>query len=205
MATETTAANTAANTTKPKRTTKTVTKKDVVKTETPTENTTTKTAAKAEKEVIVPKDVDLHTYIPVKNGFQGKLIYKSKKTGERFEWDSFGDECDMELLELRDAKSSSKNFFKNNWFMFSEDDAWVIKYLGVESYYKNALPVDGFDAVFEKSADEMETILTGLSAAQKRSVAYRARQMIEDGTIDSMKKVSVLEKYLGVELVEHSE
>ena len=37
-------------------------------------------------------DVDINEYIPVLNGFEGKLIYKSKKTGEKFEWDKIGDE-----------------------------------------------------------------------------------------------------------------
>ncbi len=39
-------------------------------------------------------------YVKVLNGTQGKLIYKSGKTGERFEWDSFGSDQEMTLREL---------------------------------------------------------------------------------------------------------
>lgn len=36
---------------------------------------------------IVAKDIDLSMEVTVRNGFQGALIYKSHKTGEKFEWD----------------------------------------------------------------------------------------------------------------------
>ena len=66
---------------------------------------------------IKAKNIDLNQSITVYNGFQGKLIYKSSKTQELFIWDTFGDEQEIELKELRNAKSSTKNFFINNWFM----------------------------------------------------------------------------------------
>ena len=34
-------------------------------------------------------------------------------------------------------------------------------------------------------------------------MAYRAKQLIADGTIDSNKAIASLEKSLGIELVEH--
>ena len=42
-----------------------------------------------------------------------------------------------------------------------------------------------------------------LSKGQKRSVAYRARQLISEGAIDSNKAIATLEKCLDIELVEH--
>lgn len=152
---------------------------------------------------IEPKKIDPNQIITVYNGFHGAMYYRSRKTGELYQWDGFGDEQDMELSELKNAKSSSKKHFINNWFMFDEDDAWVIEYLGVGRYYKNAVSIDGFDDIFTKSPAEIAEIVNGMSAGQKRSAAYRAQQMIEGGEIDSMKKISVLENCLGVELVEH--
>lgn len=152
---------------------------------------------------IEPKRIDPNQIITVYNGFHGTMYYRSRKTGELYQWDGFGDEQDMELSELKNAKSSSKKHFINNWFMFDEDDAWVIEYLGVGRYYKNAVSIDGFDDIFTKSADEIAEIVNGMSAGQKRSAAYRAQQMIESGEIDSMKKITVLENCLGVELIEH--
>lgn len=148
----------------------------------------------------VAKDVDVHQYITVKNGFRGPLIYKSKRTGETFKWDDFGDEQEIELAELKSAKTSSKKFFTNNWFMF--DDSWVIDYLGMNQYYKNAIPIDGFDDIFVKDAEELESLIRKLSDGQKKIVAYRARQLVSEGEIDSNRVIKTLESSLGIELVE---
>ena len=92
-------------------------------------------------------------YITVKNGFNGTLVYKSKKTGERFIWEAFGDEQDIELAELKAAKNSYKAFFVNNWFLF--DDPEVVEWLGMSQYYKHALNSESFDKLFEKTPEEI--------------------------------------------------
>ena len=60
----------------------------------------------AAKEVISPKEIDPEQYVIVRNGFHGKLIYKSSRSGEKFVWSDFGDEQEMQLRELRNAKNS---------------------------------------------------------------------------------------------------
>lgn len=152
------------------------------------------------KKKLIPTNVDVHQYITVKNGFQGVLVYVSTRTGEQFIWNEFGAEQDMELQELKSAKSSSKKFFENNWFMF--DDDWVIEYLGVGRYYKDAISIDRFDELFSMEPDKIVKTVSKLSDGQKRSVAYRARQLIAEGQIDSNKAIAALEKSLGVKLVE---
>lgn len=149
----------------------------------------------------VKKNLDPGMYVTVKNGFNGTLVYKSKKTGERFVWEAFGDEQEIELAELKAAKNSYKSFFVNNWFLF--DDPEVIEWLGMNQYYKYALNSASFDKLFEKSPDEIEKTVKALSDGQKKSVAFRAKQLIADGTIDSIKVIAALEKSLSVELIEH--
>lgn len=160
-----------------------------------------KTTVELEKRHIVPKEVDPHQIVTVRNGFHGRLVYKSPKTGERFVWEEFGSEQDMEIGELRNAKSANKKYFENNWFMF--DEQWIAEYLGLSQYYKFAIPIASFDKFFEKSAAELEKEIANLSKGQKQSVAYRARQLIKEGAIDSNKTIATLEKCLDIELVEH--
>lgn len=152
------------------------------------------------KKPLKPKDIDPSQYVTVRNGFQGRLVYKSKRTGERYVWESFGDEQDMELGELRNARNSNKKFFINNWFMF--DEPWIIDYLGMAQYYKHAVSINDFDKIFDKPAAEVEAIVSSMSEGQKKSVAYRAKQLIGSGGIDSNKTIAALERSLGVELVE---
>ena len=152
------------------------------------------------KKPVVPKEIDPNQIITVRNSFQGRLVYKSKRTGERWSWESFGAEQDMELSELKNARNSNKKYFINNWFMFDED--WVIDYLGMRQYYKNSLNIQDFDQLFKKPVGEIEDIISKLSEGQRKSVAYRAKQLIAEEEIDSNRVINTLEKCLGVELVE---
>lgn len=150
----------------------------------------------AEKKPLVPKDIDPSQYVTVRNGFQGRLVYKSKRTGERFVWDSFGAEQDMELSELRNARNSNKKYFINNWFMF--DEPWIVDYLGMGKYYRFAISIQDFDKLFTKPASEIEKTIANLSDGQKQSVAYRAKQLISEGGIDSNRLIATLENALAL-------
>lgn len=165
-----------------------------------TEQNAPQEAQVTEKKRMVPKDVDPTQIVTVKNGFQGRLVYKSKKTGERFVWDAFGSEQDMELGELRNARNSNKKYFINNWFMF--DEPWIVDYLGMGKFYKFSISIEGFDALFDKPVAEIEETIAKLSDGQKKSIAYRAKQLITEGGIDSNKTITTLEKCLGTELIE---
>lgn len=155
-----------------------------------------------EEKKIVPKEIDLHEYITVRNGSRGRLVYISPRTGERFVWEEFGDSQEMELQELRNAKAANKKFFEKNWFMFDDEFDWVIDYLGVRAFYKNSIGIDNFDEIFSMKPDDLGKMLDEMSEGQKRSVSYRARQLLAEGEIDSMKVVETLEKSLGIDLVE---
>ena len=173
--------------------------------------TAKRTSSKAKKPVapkeepvaqkIVAKDVDLNQYVTVRNGFHGRLIYKSSRTGEKFVWDGFGSEQEMELRELKNARNSAKGFFINNWLMF--DEHWIIDFLGVLNYYTQSYKIEDFDNIFKLSADELKKTLDEMSKGQKKSVAYRANELIAEGGIDSLKVITTLEESLGVELIEH--
>lgn len=151
-----------------------------------------------EEQKVIP--IDPNQYVTVINGYQGRLIYKSRRTGERFDWGEFGADQEMQLRELKNAKSSSKGMFINNWFMFEED--WILDYLGVRNYYKNSVDINTFSNIFSLPHKELEKTIKSMPVGQRRSVSYVARQMIRDKKIDSLKTISILEKSLGVDLIE---
>lgn len=157
---------------------------------------------KVEKVQAAKEEVDPNQTVFVINGFNGRLVYKSKRTGERFVWANMGDEQEMELKELRNAKNSAKGFFINNWFMFGKNDQWVIDYLALGQYYKNSIPIDDYDSILTSNYKIIESKLANIPEGQKASLASRARTLIADGDIDSNKAIATLEEILGVELVE---
>lgn len=160
------------------------------------------TAKKEALAPIIPKHVDLSQLVPVYNGYQGWLIYKSPRTGEKIQWREFGEEQPVELRELRIAKAATtKEFFENNWFMFDDEHQWVIDYLGVRRFYKNAIALDEFDKVFDKTPSEAKKMIARMSEGQRKSLEFRSRQLIESGDIDSRKMIAALEEAFDTELV----
>jgi hypothetical protein len=143
----------------------------------------------------------LDMLVEVQNGFNGKLIYKSKKNlGYRVIFNNFGDFEYMELSELVAAKNSQPKFFSKNWFLI--DDQEVIDYLRVEKYYENSLSSEDISNFFEMSIDEIKKKIGRISDGQKQSIIYRAQEMVDSGEIDSRKKIEALEEALGVQLTE---
>lgn len=154
------------------------------------------------QEAYTVKDVDMNQYITVRNGFPGRLIYKSTRTGEIYTWDEIGAEQDMELKELRNARNASRKFFENNWFVFDDEYDWVIDFLGVRAFYNNIINSEGLDSLFKKSPAKIEAEIQTLTKGQKRTVAYRAMEMIRGKEIDSISVIEILEKGLGINLIE---
>lgn len=146
-----------------------------------------------------PKKIDESQYVTVKNGFHGRLVFISPRTGEKFYWDDYGDEQDIELRELKGAKASGKAFFEQNWFILDE---WVIKYLGVESYYKHSVAPGDCDRLFRMPVNDMKAEIAAMNDAQRSSIAVRARELIGSGDLDSFRVITALEEALGVELIE---
>ena len=147
-----------------------------------------------------PKKLDPNMYVTVRNGYPGLLVYKSTKTGEKFVFYGFGDEHEIELQELKKAKSDQKAFFVNNWFLIDDPD--VIEYLGVKEYYKDAFSYDEFEALTTMTADEVKEKMRGISKGQKTAVARYAGRLIKEGRIDSLKVIAALEEGLGVQLTD---
>lgn len=164
-------------------------------------NTKAKGTAKP-KYAEVPEDVTPNDIIMVRNGFNGKLVYVSTKTGEKFVWDELGDEAEMELKELRTAKNSQKKFFENNWFMFDDEYSWVIPYLGITKFYDNAWPIENLQGILKKSPSEIKKMCAQINDGQKRTLKYMVKELYANGKIDSLKTASALEEGLGITLSE---
>lgn len=141
------------------------------------------------------------TMIPCKNGTMGHLIYIStRQVGYQVEWDGFGDVQEIEFSELQTMRGSQRRFFEDNWILI--EDANVLKQLGVDRYYSNCLNTENFDKIFSMSPEQIEKELTGVSDGLKTSIAARAREKIQDGSLDSLAVIKMISKMCGYNLSE---
>jgi hypothetical protein len=161
---------------------------------------------KIEKPIKVIKTkqkLPLDMMVDCANCTHGRLVYVSKRqNGYVLEWTDFGDTQPIELAELVSMKNTYPRFFRDNWIMI--DDIDVLDYLGVTSFYKNALKVETFDEFFSLSPMEIKEKISVMTNGMKKTVAFRASELIENGSkvMDSRATISAIEEALGFDLIE---
>lgn len=129
--------------------------------------------------------------VECKNITMGKLIYISKKqNGYEIVWSNPGDIEEIELGELMSMRNSQPRFFTQNWIGIEDED--VLRYLKVEKYYNGVPSFEDYDDIFTKPLDEIKVIIANLPAGIKETLGYKAAELINDGTIDSVKTVKYL-------------
>lgn len=167
--------------------------------------TETATATKAENKKPVKLTDDM--MVEVKSCVFGGLIYVDKRTGEQVLWDNEGDIQVVSFELLRSMKASQVAFFKNNWIavvsVLDNDGvtpADVYKGLYVQQYYKDVIDPDDFEKVCSWSVSEIEKKVSLLVPAARTNLAIALNTFIENGTLDSIKKIKAFEKALGCEL-----
>lgn len=151
-------------------------------------------ATKGAKVVDRP-DFDIHDFVEVKNGHVGKLVYVSKKTGEEIVWDSYGDVQELELIELKSARASSKAFFARNYFLLDPD---VVTWLNVGKYYENYIDDDAIVKLSKRPDAEIKKYVNSLTDDQRETFIPRVIRLIDEKIIDSRRAEEAFSKSLGI-------
>lgn len=185
-------------------------------------NTTTKrTTTSAKKETVEnvestvvtsPKKsvkLDDSVLISVKSNTFGGLLYVNPRTGDKTEWNGCGDVQTLTMGDLRAMKGTQRAFFENQWiYIVGVDEAGyedvtaedIYKSLMVTQYYKSVLDPDNYVEMFSWEPHRIKEVVSMMSDGAKMNLVVAANTSIEDGTLDSLRKIQVLEECLGCEL-----
>lgn len=148
-----------------------------------------------------PAKVKLDEFVDVQSCVVGKLIWKSKRTGYKLTWDAYGDINHMQVSDLLDMRNETKKFFIANWVVLLGDRADVIlDFLQVSKYYKDVLNPEDLEEILNGDIDELKTALKSMKDSAKQALVYRARQLYQDGEIDSTKTIKVIRDATGVDI-----
>lgn len=165
---------------------------EVVETKTTTKKRTRVTTPKKREKL--PSDM----LVECQNLTAGKLIYISKRqNGYKIVWSQPGDVEEIELAELITMRNSQPRFFSQNWVGMDED---ILRYLGVDGFYKNVPSFEDFDGIFDLPLEEMQVALGNLPKGLHDTFAYKASELINSGEIDSMKTIRYLCEVFGLEI-----
>lgn len=161
----------------------------------------TKATTKKKTKVTTPKrreKLPNDMLVECQNLTAGKLIYISKRqNGYKIVWSNPGDVEEIELGELITMRNSQPKFFSKNWVGMDEE---ILRYLGVDTYYKNIPSFEDFDGVFELPLEEMQVALSNLPKGLHDTFAYKASELINSGAIDSVKTIRYLCEVFGLEI-----
>lgn len=176
--------------------------------------TATKTAQKTNEKNIknvvekkTPIQLSDDVYVTLRNNVCGKLYYFNSRTGDSYEWGQYGEIQDVRIADLREMKTSQRNFYIKNKFTIVDvpelDDVTpedVIKYLALEQYFKGDLAPNLDDVIHRWTIDDILTRVPNMSRGSKETLIILCNTYIEDGTLDSRKKISAFETALECEL-----
>lgn len=165
-------------------------------------------AVVTEKSSKIAKKIPLDLEVPVTSNYTGRLIFVSKKSnGYSVEWDEYGMTEYMEIGELLSMRNTDRRFYEDNWIVIGDTDEYtseeIYKFLKVDKFYKNAYTPENIDSFFTLSPNEMIKTISTLSKGMKECIAIKAQTMINDGTLDSNKKIDALAESLKVEFTKN--
>lgn len=147
--------------------------------------------------------------VRVKSNVFGKLIYVNKRNGEKTVWDGVGDVQIMTIGDLRMMRAEQNAFYRNQWILIlgplegSGDGvtcADIYDALGIKQYYVNYIDPSDLSGIIGWDDTEIEERVSMLSRAQRDNLIVALNTYIENGRLDSIRKIRTFEKALGVEL-----
>lgn len=147
--------------------------------------------------------------INVKSNSFGKLIFVSKKTGERIVWEKCGEIQQVTLATLRTIKLECINFYKEQWIIlmgFADENAKnytpndLYKQLFVAQYYKDLIDPSDYERICSMSPSEIKDKVSLMSDGAKENLVVALNTYIEKGILDSNKAIKTFEEVLGCDL-----
>lgn len=157
------------------------------------EETSIDSAAAESPVVTQARKIDPDDYVSVRNNTMGTLIYiSSRQMGYNVTWDEFGDEEMIKFGELQAMRNSQKRFFTDNWIFI--DDPEILRALGVEKYYENAVNPNNIKQLFDLPVSSMVDKIKKMTDGMKDCVKRKAVEMYYSGELDSVNKMKALEQ-----------
>lgn len=154
---------------------------------------------KATRQKQTRKKIDKEADYPCKSLVHGNLTYISKKTGMEVTWSEFGDEEWIEFSELQTMKSSQPRFLKEPWLFIDDPD--VAEFLGLKQVYDNIISVEEIENFFKLTPKKAKEILKKAPRGIKDTIADKSRKGIEDGSLNNIQIIRVIQEELQIDLI----
>lgn len=150
-----------------------------------------KTEAKpAEKPTVKKyKDEDL---IPCLSITGGELLVVGEKSNSLYSWKSEGDIVDVEYRDLVSAIRSRKVYIYAPSFVI-QDEEFLSQHKDLKDLYAKLYSKNDLSEILKLPPDSMKRCIEKLPDGAKESLKSMAMAAINDGSLDSVKKIKILD------------
>ena len=141
---------------------------------------------------------DRNRQVIVRSCVDGRVIYKSKRSGMTWKWLKKGAYEVLTVEELLNMESQSHKFLHSPWLMVDDED--IIEAFNLAELYDLVAKVEDIDSFINMSLDEQKQIYNKLPKASQNQVYNHICFKVDSGEIDSRAKIRELEDLVGREL-----
>ncbi len=128
------------------------------------------------------------------------VCYSCPITFEYFSWLEVGDTQEMTYKQIRIMSVKHPRYFSEKWIKPLNDD--VLEKLKLNKYFESNLSRGDLKLLFGNDVAAVEEMLTNLNPDSKAELAPKAVKAAKDGKISNVKIIRLIEKHLGVEIME---
>ena len=128
------------------------------------------------------------------------VYYTWPVTFETFSWLEVGDTQEMTFKQLRIMNTKYPRYFTEKWLL--PNDGTVMKKLHLDKIYATKVNRADMKRFCGDDIKDVEELLSGLDSNAKTELTPKIVKYVKDGKIANVKMIRLLEKKLGIELMD---
>lgn len=155
-----------------------------------------KETAKKADEVLSRGKVQLDDVVEVMAGTDG-VIYISKRTQQRWEFDKLGQRDEMTVREIQTMLNQQPRMIRDGWIIICDEE--VVKYFKLEKLYETIFDISDINDVFELDVKEFEEVITNTPQGLKDAIATEAIKRYQREELYDTRVMKLIEQHLDVD------
>lgn len=128
------------------------------------------------------------------------VYYTCPVTFETFSWLEVGDTQEMTFKQLRIMNTKHPRYFTEKWLLPNNET--VLKKLHLDKIYATKVNRSDMKRFCGDNIKDVDELLSGLDSNAKTELTPKIVKYVKDGKIANVKMIRLLEKKLGIELMD---
>lgn len=133
---------------------------------------------------------------------EGELYLGGKNSGMLYVWSGYGDTREVEFRDLKALLYANSNYLKRPLIVIDNDELLELpRWRELKPLYEKLFGLENMNVIFNKNNEKFRETLEMLPDGLKNSVKVAAAERIENGELESLTKIKILDEVLGTDLV----